>query len=180
VPDQQREAELEQRHRAEAEFAEDRDLLQALMDNIPDLIFFKDRESRFVRSNAAHLKNLGATQMDQVFGKTDLDFHVDAPAHEFMQDEKAILETGVSILNKVESNPAKDGTARYFSTSKVPWRNQDGEIIGTLGVAHDITDRVLAEQQLEAELNQRKSAELFLDSVIDNLPTMLFVKEAND
>lgn len=172
--------ELSQRKIAEGKLVFERDLLQALMDNIPDLIFFKDRESRFVRSNAAHLRNLGASHMDEVFGKTDLDYHVDAPAHQFMEDEKAILETGVSILNKVESNPAKDGTPRYFSTSKVPWRNQDGEIVGTLGVAHEITDRVIAEQKLEAQIAERQQTEQFLDSVVDNLPTMLFVKEAND
>lgn len=172
--------ELAQRRAADSKLAYERDLLQALMDNIPDLIFFKDRESRFVRSNAAHLKNLGAVSMDDVFGKTDLDFHGDASAHHFMDDEKTIIETGASILNQVESNPTVDGTLRYFSTSKVPWRNQEGEIIGTLGVAHDITDRVLAEQKLEAEVAERKRAEQFLDSIIENLPTMLFVKDARD
>ena len=172
--------ELTQRRAAEGKLAYERDLLQALMDNIPDLIFFKDIESRFVRSNAAHLKNLGAGSMDQVFGKTDLDFHADKPAHNFMEDEKHIIETGAPILNKIESNPAADGTRRFFSTSKVPWRNQEGEIIGTLGVAHDITDRVLAEQKLEAEVAERQRAEQFLDSIVENLPTMLFVKDAQD
>lgn len=172
--------ELEQRRVAETKLAYERDLLQAIMDTLPDLIFFKDRESRFVRSNAAHLRNLGASSMDEVFGKTDLDYHVDAPAHSFMEDEKYVLETGKPILNKVEANPTKDGTARYFSTSKVPWRDAEGNIIGTLGVAHDVTDRISAEQRLEAEVAERQRTEQFLDSIVENLPTMLFVKDAQD
>ena len=112
--------ELAQRHATESRLAYERDLLQALMDNSPDLIFFKDRESRFVRSNNAHLRNLGATSMDQVFGKTDLDFHVDAPAQAFMEDEKRILETGTPIRNQVESNPEPDGTDATFLPPKCP------------------------------------------------------------
>lgn len=172
------ERELAERRAVEGKLAYERDLLQAIMDTLPDLVFFKDRESRFVRSNAAHLRNLGATSMDQVFGKTDLDYHVDAPAHSFMDDERHILETGEPILNKVEANPAADGSQRYFETSKVPWRDHDGNIIGTLGVAHNITDRVLAEQKLQTEVADRVSTEQFLDSMIENLPTMLFVKDA--
>lgn len=172
--------ELEQRRSFERALSYERDLLQALMDNIPDLIFFKDRESRFVRSNAAHLRNLGAANMAQVFGKTDLDFHADLPAHTFMDDEKHILETGEPILNKVESNPAPDGTMRYFSTSKVPWRDQDGNIIGTLGVAHNVTDIVVAEQNLKAEFAERQAAEQFLNTLVTNIPLGIFVKDARD
>lgn len=172
--------ELAQRRATEDRLAYERDLLQALMDNIPDLIFFKDRESRFVRSNKAHLKNLGASHMDQVFGKTDLDFHADSAAHAFIEDEKRILETGVPIRNQIESNPAPDGTLRYFSTSKEPWRDRAGNVVGTLGVAHDITSLVLAEEQLKTQVAERQRAEQFLDSIVENLPTMLFVKEAKE
>lgn len=156
------------------------DLLNVLLDNLPALIFFKDRASRFVLSNAAHLRNLGASSMADVVGKDDLAFHSPEVAHAFIRDEQQILETGVPLLNQVEFNPAPDGTPRYFETSKFPWRDGSGAVVGTLGIAHDITDRILAEQNLKNEIAERKQSESFLDAVVDNLPTMLFVKAAED
>ncbi|MBI4670810.1 MAG: PAS domain S-box protein [Chloroflexi bacterium] len=151
--------ELAQRRSVEAALAYERDLLQAIMDTLPDLIFFKDRESRFVRSNAAHLQNLGAQSMDQIRGKTDADFHVAVAAHDFAEDENRVIATGIPILNKLEANPELDGTERYFSTSKVPWRDAQGNIIGTLGVAHNVTQTVLAEKRLAAEVAERERTE---------------------
>lgn len=175
-------AELEALRTARASSLElpGRNLLQALMDNLPALIFFKDRESRFVLSNTAHVKNLGATSLDQIRGKDDLAFHSLDAAQTFIRDEQQILATGIPLLRQVEYNPAPDGTPRYFETSKFAWRDDSGTIVGTLGIAHEITDRILTEEKLKDEIAERKRAVSFLDAVIDNLPTMLFIKEAQD
>lgn len=159
-----------ERRVAEKAAAYERELLQALMDNIPDLIFFKDPESRFVRSNAAHLRALGAQTQQEIIGKSDLDYHEPNAARGFMRDEKQIIETGVPLLNQVEINPAPDGTARWFSTTKVPWRDTDGNIIGTLGVAHNITELKKKDEQLEA-------SESLYRSLVQVMPQSVFRKD---
>ncbi len=174
------ERELEQRRSAEKALAYERDLLRALMDNVPDMIFFKDRESRFVRSNPAHLKNLGAASMEEVFGKTDLDFFQSDAARTYVENERRIVETGVPMLNELEAVPLPDGANLYFSSTKVPWRDAEGNIIGTLAISRNITDLVLAEQKLQDEVAERQRTEQFLDSIVENLPTMLFVKDAQN
>lgn len=173
-------AELAALQQAQGGTFQERNLLQALMDNSPDLIFFKDRASRFVLSNSAHLRNLGAESMDEVIGKDDLAFHSTDAARTFMRDEQKIIETGIPLLRQVEFNPAADGTPRYFETNKFPWRDPSGNIVGTIGIAHNITDRILAEEKLKNEIADRKRAESFLDAVIDNLPAMLFIKDAQE
>lgn len=162
------------------ELAYERDLLQALLDSLPDLIFFKDRESRYVRSNPAHLKNLGVNSLNELAGKTDMDFHPSDAARRAMEEEKRLIETGKPILNQIEETPAPDGTTRYLSTSKLPWRDQNGNIVGIIGLAHDVTAQVLTERRLQSEISDRMQAEHFLDSLVENLPTMLFVKEATE
>lgn len=157
-----------------------RTFLWAIMDNLPELIFFKDRESRFVLSNAAHLKDLGVLSMQEVIGKDDRDFDSPDVARTVMRDEQRIIETGIPILRQIELNPHADGTPRYFETSKFPWRDSSGSIVGTLSVARDITERILAEENLKNEIAERKRAEGFLDAIVDNLPTMLFVKDAEE
>lgn len=161
---------ITQRRAVEQALAYERDLLQALMDNIPDPIFFKDRESRFVRSNAAHLRNLGAHDSSEIIGKTDLDFHDKEAAQQFMADERRIVETGIPILNHIESNPAPDGSPRWFSTTKVPWRDARGNIIGTLGFAHDVTELKLKDAQLEASANLYRS-------LVQVMPQSMFRKD---
>ncbi|MBI4672895.1 MAG: PAS domain S-box protein [Chloroflexi bacterium] len=170
------------RRAAEKAIAYERDLLQALMDNIPDLIFFKDRASRIVRSNLAHLRNLGAGDMLQVLGKTDYDFHAGEAADRSMADEQKIIETGMPLLNQLESDPAPDGSARWFSTTKVPWRDPDGKILGTLGISHDVTHRILTQQHLEAEIVERQSAmellrerEELLSRVLDTVEDGIYI-----
>lgn len=158
----------------------ERNFLKALLDNVPALIFFKDRESRFVLSNTAHLKNLGATSPDEICGKDDFAFYAHDAAQTFIRDEQQILATGIPLLRQVEYNPAPDGTPRYFETSKFPWRDPTGAMVGTIGIAQEITDRILTEEQLKNEIAERKRAVSFLDAVIDNLPTMLFIKEAQN
>ncbi|HZQ10675.1 MAG TPA: PAS domain S-box protein [Anaerolineae bacterium] len=161
---------ITQRRAAEQALAYERDLLQALMDHIPDPIFFKDRQSRFVRSNAAHLRNLGAHDSSEILGKTDLDFHERAAAQSFIEDERRIIETGVPILNHIESNPAPDGSPRWFSTTKVAWRDARGNIIGTLGFAHDVTELKLKDAQLEASANLYRS-------LVEVMPQSMFRKD---
>ncbi len=148
--------ELAERRRMERALAHERDLLHALMDNIPDAIYFKDVDSRFVRINKAQAQTLGIDDPEAVVGKTDFDFPFTLEhAQDAYADEQRIVETGRPLIDKIESIQRADGKSRWVSTTKVPLIDRDGQVGGTIGITRDITERKLGEEQL-----QRYAAEM--------------------
>jgi PAS domain S-box-containing protein len=137
---------ITERKRAEAALKEERHLHHTLMDNLPDLIYFKDRESRFTRINLALTKEYGLSEPAQAIGKTDSDFYPPELAKEFHQDEEEIIRTGQPIVDKEEKGCSPDGCVTWVSTTKMPLRDANGNIIGTFGVSRDITKRKRAEE----------------------------------
>ena len=122
------------------------------MDNIPDNVYFKDTESRFVRINQAQARFLGVDNPQDAIGKTDLDFQTPELAREFLLEEKQIMKTGQPVWNRLEFNPTEDGKPRWLSTTKVPAKNEFGQTIGTIGISRNITEQKKAE---ELEQNRR-------------------------
>lgn len=166
-------SDITERRRAEAALAAERDLLQALMDNIPDTIYFKDTASRFTRINRAQAGVLGVSTPEQAIGKTDLDFQHTDLARGFYEEEQRLFQSGESLINRVEFNPTPDGQLRWFSASKVPIRNDTGEVVGMVGISHDITKRTLAEEALqEAETKYR--------SLVENMPAVVYIDMADE
>lgn len=125
----------------------ERDFLETLLGNIPDTIYFKDKESRFTRINVAQARVLGVKDPADAIGKTDFDFF--EHAKEAYADEQEIIRTGKPLINKQEKIKRADGEYRFVTATKVPIRNKAGEITGTVGITRDITDRVKAEKELE-------------------------------
>ncbi|QWR77896.1 PAS domain-containing sensor histidine kinase [Candidatus Magnetomonas plexicatena] len=124
------------------------DFLQAIMDNIPDSIFFKDTESRFVRVNKAKAENSKTTAEDMV-GKADFDFLPAAQAQRAFEDELSVISTGVPIKNKIEKITHLNGTEAWVSATKIPWYDNSGNIIGTVGISRDITEMIAYEEKLK-------------------------------
>jgi sigma-B regulation protein RsbU (phosphoserine phosphatase) len=150
----------------------DSTILRLLMDTIPDHIYFKDRESRFVRNNAAHARSLGAASPEACVGKTDKDFFTDEHADRALRDERRIMETGMPMIGILERITRLNGSVFWGSATKMPWRNAAGEIIGTFGLTRDITDLKNTEDLLTRERN-------LLRTIIDHLPSRVFVKDAD-
>lgn len=148
----------------------ERTLLRTLIDSIPDRIYVKDRESKFILNNKAHLAALGAKSQDEALGKTDLDFRPLDFAAPSIADDQKVIETGVSILNKEERSILPDGTTGWVLTSKIPLRNSDGTIIGLIGISRDITTQKHYEEILQNERN-------LLRTLIDTIPDRIFVKD---
>jgi PAS domain S-box-containing protein len=137
---------LELKH-AEVELAYERDLLQALMDNFPDTIYFKDKASRFTRINRAQARMLGIAVPEAAIGKTDADFFRDDKLNAmFLTEEQHLMTSGEPIIDRVEYNPRPDGQPRWLSASKVPLRDAAGQIVGMVGISRDVTDRILAQR----------------------------------
>ena len=128
------------RKRAEETLAKEHNLLQMLMNNIPDGIYFKDIESRFIRVNPAQARHLGLTNPEEMINKTDFDFFSEEHARPAYEDEQAIMRSGEPMVGKVEKETWPDGKEGWVSSTKMPLRNPDGQIIGTFGLSRDITE----------------------------------------
>jgi PAS domain S-box-containing protein len=134
--------------RAGDDLQHQRDLLQALMDNLPDTIYFKDRNSRFTLVNQAQARMMGMEKPGDLIGRSDLELQDQDLAWTFFQEEQLLMQTGELLLDRVEYNPTSDGQPRWFSATKVPLRDQSGQVIGMVGVSRNITDRIRVENQL--------------------------------
>ena len=130
--------------------AHERTLLRTMIDLIPAFIYAKDVGSRFIAMNTALARNMG-TDASEAIGKTDFDFHSPELAKKFYADEQALIKSGTAIIDLEEPGfDAQTGMARTVRTSKVPLRDENGEVIGIIGVGFDITERKVAEQRLAA------------------------------
>lgn len=145
-------------------------ILYVLMETIPDRIYFKDLQSRIVRNNAAQARFLGASSPAECVGKTDFDFFSREHAERARADELEIIRTGIPVVGKAEHITLRDGSIGWASTTKMPWRDASGRIIGTFGLTRDITEARLAEDRLREERN-------LLRTIIDHLPARIYVKD---
>ncbi|HWA85064.1 MAG TPA: SpoIIE family protein phosphatase [Opitutus sp.] len=150
----------------------DSSILRVVMDTLPDQIYFKDLESRFVRVNAAQARILGVDSPEACVGKTDFDFFAPEHARAALADEQEILRSGQPLIGKVERIMWRDGGRGWGSTTKAPWRDQSGNVIGTFGLTRDITAAKEVGEKLETE---RK----LLRTIIDLLPARIYVKDTN-
>jgi PAS domain S-box-containing protein len=131
-------------------------LLQALMDNIPDHIYFKDLHCRFIRNSRSQANLLGLHDPSETVGKTDFDFFPHAA--QSYADEQEVMKTGKPHVDFEEWVVWPDGREMWVSTTKMPLRNSEGQTIGIFGISHDITERKRAEQairQLNADLEEQ-------------------------
>ena len=128
--------------------AHERTLLRTMIDLIPAYIYAKDTQSRFIAMNTALARNMVTDAADAI-GKSDFDFYPPELANKFYSDEQALLKSGSAIIDLEEPGFDKlTGTVRTVRTSKVPLRDENGEVIGIIGVGFDITERKVAEQRL--------------------------------
>ena len=145
-------------------------LFETLLENIPDSIYFKDVDSRYIRISHAQADKLGADSVSDAIGKSDADYFSDQHAGSALADERRIIATGDPLLDSVERETYDDGRTTYCSTSKLPLRDPTGKIIGTFGISRDITVQVRVENKLAEERD-------LLKTIIDNVPDLIYVKD---
>ena len=137
-------------------------LIQELMDDSPDYIFIKDRHSRFVITNKAHARLLlGLENPVDAVGKTDFDLFPgkQADTQRFYAEEQSIMETGQPVLQREWTVPSSTtGVIAWLSESKLPIRDESGEIIGLFGIGRDITARKEAQLLTEKLTHQLETA----------------------
>jgi PAS domain S-box-containing protein len=125
-------------------------LLNSLLNELPECVYFKDRESRFVAVSATMVRFFNRTSSAELVGRTDFDFFTDDHARPAYEDERSIIQTGKPIIGKLERESWPDGRVTWALTTKLPLQNEAGDIIGTYGLSRDVTD----EKRIEAELDK--------------------------
>lgn len=145
---------ITRRKHAEAELARSQDMLRILMDSVPDCIYFKDADGRFTLINRAEASLLGVREPAEAYGKTDSAFLSPEFAQEACEDEQRIVSSGQPLVSKPEL-VQRPGWSCWVTTTKVPVKDQNGGVIGIVGITRDIT------QWKEAEEALRRSGESF-------------------
>ena len=131
---------ITERKRAELAWKAERALFRAMIDQVPDYLFVKDTASRFIVVNRAVAADLGL-QPDDLIGKTDFELHWAELARKFFADEQKVISSGEPLLDIEEYVVDVSGNKKWLSTSKVPLRNDQDEVIGIVGVARNISER---------------------------------------
>jgi PAS domain S-box-containing protein len=150
--------EITQRKLAEQELASERELLRSLMNHSPDHVYFKDRNSRFIRASSHLCERFDVTEQE-IIGKTDFDFFEEDHARPAFEDEQDIIRSGRPMIGKVEREILKGTEGEFWVlTTKMPLRNEANEIIGTFGISKDITAIKQAEAKLEEAHKQLVAA----------------------
>jgi phosphoserine phosphatase RsbU/P len=127
----------------------DKFYLDTLLANFPDAVYFKDRESRFLRASKFIIESGNFPDENHLIGKTDFDIFLEEHARDAFEDEQRILLTGLPIVGKEERETRADGVITWALTTKVPLRDQQGRIIGTMGISKDMTAWHLLREALE-------------------------------
>ena len=124
----------------------EKDFLQFFFDNVPDAIYFKDRNNRIIKVNKFYMDGTGLGEKD-IVGKTDFDFFPHEQAKKMFQDDNNVLDTGKPIVGKIERTQLPNGTWNQVITTKIPIYNKDGKVIGTMGTTRDMSTYANFEKQ---------------------------------
>jgi len=148
--------EIETRKRTESVLQRSESHLRTLIDTLPDLIWLKDKDGVFLGCNMRFGRFFGAKEAD-IIGKTDFDFVDRELADFFRQHDMQAMAAGKPSMNEEEITFADDGHRELMETVKTPMYGADGELIGVLGIARDITGRKQAEDQIKANLREKET-----------------------
>ncbi len=112
-----------------------------MIDDLPDCIYVKDAQGRFVAANLATARLMGSAAPSELLGRTDFDFYPPDLAAEYRADEEELLRSGKPLINKDELRCDSNGTLRILLTTKAPMRDDDGKIVGLVGISRDVSER---------------------------------------
>ncbi len=143
---------------AEEVLREEKMLMDALLDNATDSIYFKDRECRHMRVNRVLVQNLGLDDPSQIIGKTDTEVYGQEEGRGSLADDLQVIETGEPMVGRLEKRQRKDGRVNWTSTTKVPLRDPSGRVVGLAGITREVNDLMEAEKAMRESEERLKLA----------------------
>jgi PAS domain S-box-containing protein len=146
---------ITERKRAEQTLQENRRLLQLVMDNIPQAVFWKDKNLTYLGTNQAFAQDAGLNSPQELIGKTDFDMPWKDQAELYRADDSRVLESGEIKLNYEEPQTGPTGEVTWLRTSKIPMRDVDGNIFAVLGMYEDITEWKRLQQRVQEAFERR-------------------------
>lgn len=147
--------------KAESEIQKEKMLLRTLIDNLPSTIYVKDTEGRKIIANKADVEILGFDSEQEALGKTDREVFPGQTGQRGFDDDMLVLKKGKAIIDRIEDFETRSGEKRWLSTSKIPLKDENGKIIGLVGIGHDITSqKILMEELQEAKEKAEQSDRL--------------------
>ena len=161
---------ITERKNVEEELRREKGLMDALMDSVPDSIYFKDRQCRLVKISRKMLNDLKKDGIDEVIGKTDVELFGEEFGQRTLETDEHLMAEGKPIVGLTESRRLEDGSLYWTSTTKVPLRDDNGTIVGLVGITREINEFMKVQQEREQEHN-------LLRTLIDNLPDYIYVKD---
>ena len=159
--------EIETLKRSEQQAVVDQQLLQTLCDQIPAYIYFKDQTRRFVRASN-YFCDLFECRLEDIIGKRDEDLFPEEIWVETVADDLRVIEKGKPLVDKEEGGESIGDGGHWVLTTKLPWRDETGRVIGLFGISKDITARKRAEKNL-------KESEQKFRNLADQSPNMIFI-----
>jgi PAS domain S-box-containing protein len=148
--------EVNERMRAEEALSEERKILRVLIDNVPDFMYVKDLECRFLVANLSVARQMGAKTPEELLGKNDFDFYPREVATTFYEDEQRVIRSGQAEVNREEAGLDSQGNASQIMTTQVPLRDKNGRVTGLVGIGRDITHLKKVQEEMQ---NAREAAE---------------------
>ena len=155
---QELQSEVNERLQAQETLSEERKVLRALIDNLPDFIYVKDVDCRFVVANLSVARQMGANNPEELLGKSDFDFYPRELATTFYEDEQRVIQSGKAEVNREEAGLDAKGNAMQVLTTQVPLRDKNGRITGLAGIGRDITYLKKAQAEMQSAREAAEAA----------------------
>lgn len=155
--------------RGQQALEKERNMLRTLLDSIPDSIYIRGCDRKYMVVNRALAHLVGASDPAEVTGKTPYDYFPEEAARRFIAEDAAVMDAGETVVNPASIVRNSDGDLRHLLTTKVPMRDSEGKVFGILGINRDITEQERAREAV-------KRTEHRMQEIVDNSPQPMYAK----